>query len=141
MITLQDIFKAVNALIKTKYPDIDVTDSDVKEGFKRPSFFTTVDEVSKTDYLHNFRRTMTLIVYYFPESRYSYKIDILEKIQGLEEIFNKSISVKDRVIHLVDDIESDIVDGVLTMRVDLEYYDTNEGGSEQLPLMENLEMS
>lgn len=140
MITLIDILKAVNDLINSKYPDIDIVDSDVKEGFKRPSFFTTVDDVSKADYLHSFKRSLTLLIYYFPQSRHSYKIDILEKIQGLEEVFNKSIKIKDRVIHLVEDMESDIVDGVLTVRMDLSYNDVNDDESEKPPLMNSLEL-
>ena len=129
-VKLEDITTAVNQKIAEKYPSIEIMASeDVKEGFKRPSFFTTLENISRTDYLRKFLRTLTVVIYYFPADRYKYKLDTMEKTQAIESMFAHGLKVGTRTIQLVEGVESDVTDGVLASRMEISYYDVDDDSS------------
>lgn len=143
-VKLEDIITAVNEKIIGKYPNIKMMASeDVKEGFIRPSFFTTLENVIRTDFLRVFLRTLTVVIYYFPADRYTYKLDALEKAQAIESMFARGLKVGARSIQLVEGIESDVTDGVLSSRMEMQYYDTDENsipsGEDATSKMQELE--
>ncbi|MCO1599828.1 phage tail terminator family protein [Desulfosporosinus nitroreducens] len=143
-VKLEDILTAVNEKIIVKYPSISVMASeDVKEGFIRPSFFTTLENISRTDYLRKFMRTLTVVIYYFPSDRYKYKLDTMEKTQAIESMFAHGLKVGTRTIQLVDSVESDVTDGVLSSRMEMQYYDVDDessgGGGETEVKMQELD--
>jgi len=131
-VKLENIITAVNEKIIERYPNISIMASeDVKEGFVRPSFFTTLENISRTDYLRKFMRSLTVVIYYFPKDRYKYKLDTVEKTQGIESMFSHGLKVGTRTIQLVEGVESDVTDGVLSSRMEMMYYDVDDdsGGS------------
>lgn len=130
MVKLEDIITAVNEKIIEKYPTIDMMASDdVKEGFRRPSFFTSLENISRTDYLRKFLRTLTVVIYYFPTDRYKYKLDTMEKTQAIESMFAHGLKVGTRTIQLIEGVDSDVVDGVLSSRMEMQYYDADDDGT------------
>ena len=143
-VKLEDITTAVNQKIAEKYPSIEIMASeDVKEGFIRPSFFTTLENISRTDYLRKFVRALTVVIYYFPADRYKYKLDTMEKTQAIESMFAHGLKVGTRTIQLLDSVESDVTDGVLASRMEISYYDVDDdisgSGGEVESIMQELD--
>ena len=136
VLSLKNIKLSINNKIIEKFPHIDLQSRDIKEGFKRPSFFVQLDNLSKTDYLYSFERSLTVRIHYFPSDRYEYQLEILEKQEVIEELFKLGLAVEDRFISIVDGIESEIVDGVLLISFDLKYFDSNESHEEGKKMQE-----
>jgi len=124
MLSLMDIKLAINNKLISKFPKIEIQSSDIKEGFKRPSFFVKFDYSSKTDYQHIFERLLTIRIYYFPWNRYRYNIELLKMQEKIEALFCLGIYVNDRFLKLDNDIQSEVVDGVLIVSFDILYYDS-----------------
>lgn len=136
MIKLEDIMTEINTKLQSF--GIEINENDVQEGFSRPSFFVKFDQVYRTQYKDSFLREIMVLLYYFPNSRYKYQLEIMEMQQNIEEILKDGLAVKDRHIHISDDIESEVVDGILQMSFDLEFYDKTDEGEVPGPLMEEL---
>ena len=120
MINLQQILAAINLKLANKF-GIDINSNDIKEGFKRPSFFVQFENILKTDYLYHTDRQLTVRIYYFPTNKHQYQLEVLEKQEEIEELFRLGVAVGDRYIDVVDGIEADITDGVLMVSFDLSY--------------------
>ncbi|SET55570.1 hypothetical protein SAMN05660297_02748 [Natronincola peptidivorans] len=124
MLTLQGIMKAINTKLKNKF-NIEINDNDVKKGFDRPSFFVKFDNLSKTDYQYMFERRLTVRIYFFPTNRHKYQIEVLEVQQDIETLFHLGLKVEERFVKIVDDIQSEVIDGVLMITFDLSYSDSS----------------
>lgn len=125
MLTLKQIDKAITSMLLTQYPDIDVVETDVSEGFERPSFHIVMDNLDRDTRLHYSIRSMTVRIYYFPSDRYTYQLEILEMQQDLESIFNLNFAVEDRVI-TIDETRGQIIDGILEFEFDFTYHEDNQ---------------
>jgi hypothetical protein len=139
MVTLKELKKAINDVVKAEFSTIDIHANDVEEGFERPSFFTDFDFTYRRDYSGCFMREATVIIYYFPTNRNEYKLEVLEVQDKLENAIRKGFAVGGRHLHIMDDIESEVIDKVLQVSFELEYYDDTGEASETLPKMEELE--
>ncbi|SNR86000.1 hypothetical protein SAMN05446037_100164 [Anaerovirgula multivorans] len=126
MLTLEQILTTIDEKLIEKYTDIEINSNDVEEGFDRPSFYVKFDNVSRTDYLYNCKRSLTVRIYYFPSDRYVYQLEVLEKQQEIEDLFREGFEINNRYLKIVEGIESYITDGVLQMSFDVEYYDKHK---------------
>ncbi len=141
MITLENLITAINLKIRTLETEafeVVINENDVKEGFKRPSFFSKIEETRTTHYLHDFMREVTISIYYFPSDRDKYQLEVMEMQQKMEKLFKNGLEVGDRHINIEDDIEGDVSDGVLSITMKFKYYDVDESESEMLTPMEEL---
>lgn len=138
MVKLTELKKAINDILKTNIPTIPLYSGDVTEGFARPSLFSKFDQMYRTDYSDSFMREITVAIYYFPQNREIYEEEVLDIQDRLEDAFRNGLIVKDRHIHVADDVESDVVDGVLQVFFDLHYYDKADENETPGALMEEL---
>ncbi|ABR48573.1 hypothetical protein Amet_2419 [Alkaliphilus metalliredigens QYMF] len=135
MITLKDIKIAITTRLKNTL-DIEITSKDIKEGFKRPSFFIQLDNIRKSAAgVDQVKRELTVRIYYFPSDRYQYSIEILDIQEQLEEIFDTKLKVIDRYLN-IDEIESITTDGVLQLYFDIAYEEGRE--IDEVEVMEEL---
>lgn len=119
---LSDIKKAVNSLIKSEFPNIEIQATDVEKGFKRPSFFVLLDNVDRDTWQFISIRSMTVRIYYFPSDRYRYSLETMDVQDRLESIFNLNFAVRDRVI-TINETRGQMVDEVLEFEFDFEFDD------------------
>lgn len=127
MTRLTDIYAAVNALLIKRYPNIKVHGKEVREGYKKPSFFVSFTPIENSNHSVNFRyKKYDIVVVYFQEQ--SDEIDNLEKIDEMEELFGNGFKVGERYIH-VDEFEHEYIgedDNILQFTVTIEFYDDIE---------------
>lgn len=136
MLTLEEIMAEIN--LKLSALNIKINESDVQEGFARPSFFVKFDTVYRTDYQNCFHREISVILYYFPSDRYRYQLEVLEIQQKVEIILKGGFTIKDRALNISQDIEALVNDGVLQMMFQLDFYDSIDNSAVEIPLMEEL---
>lgn len=139
MLTRVQINKAINDKIKAEFPDIEIQSSDVEEGFKRPSFFVSLETPQTTPYQFNVQRDMTCRILFFPTSRHQYKVEAYDVMDRLEKRFGLNFTVDDRVI-TIDDARADIIDKVVHYDFDFSYLDDSsyEETGENQELMREL---
>lgn len=117
MVKYSQIIDAINLKIKDKFPTIKMQATDDNEGLIRPSFRTTIDSQKTSNFMGVARdRDMTIRLYYFPTNLKKYKLEMLDIKDGLEEIFvdDNIITLDDGFkIQLFDDMDTDIIDGVM----------------------------
>lgn len=121
MTTLKDIDKAITQLITKQFPSIDIQESDVEEGFPRPSFFITYDNIGSEDYLYVKEQQLTVRIFYFPSDQYAYQLEVMDMIEQLNSLFSLNFSVGDRVF-TIESKDSQIVDKVLEFEFDFTYH-------------------
>lgn len=140
MLTYKQIVKTITGMLLSKFPDIEIQASDVEEGFKRPSFFIEL-EADRDSRKYYSIRTLTIRIYFFPADRYVYSLEVLDKQQQLEELFDLVINVDDRVIQIAS-TSALVVDKVLEFTVNVEYYEKPlPDGRPEPPLIEDLEIN
>lgn len=122
MLTLKQIDKAITSLLLSNFPNIEVQESDVEEGFQRPSFFVSLETNRTETFQFNRLREMTCRIYYFPSDRYVYSAEVQDVQDQLEIIFGLNLAVKDRII-TIDGAESYVVDKVLQYSFDFTYHE------------------
>lgn len=134
---LIDIKTSINDILKTNFPNIKVSANEVKEGFKKPTFFNQLFPISFNYETVNFVsvRLMIVINYHMPTQT---EVDNLDMITKLNKAFGMTLKVKDRYLSLLD-IRTDNPDKILQYKFDLNYFqdiekiDTHE-------IMQELEM-
>lgn len=137
MITYKDIKLAINSIILDNFIDIPIQSKDISEGFERPSFFVEFDNIKSNDMMNYFKsRNISIIIYYFPSNLYQNSLEILEIQEKLEYYFlGQVIDVNDTCFITVNDMEFEIIDGVLEASFDIEFmveYDEHkEQGSKE----------
>jgi len=140
VVGLKDLKKAIHAAIKTTFPTVSLYETDVKEGFTRPSIFVTFGTMYRTDYAESFLREIPVVVNYFPSNRDDYQIEVLETQEDLEAVLRKGFVVSGRHIHVLEDMESEVVDHTLQTIFRLSYYDSEVDSSVTPPLMGELDI-
>jgi hypothetical protein len=118
--TLKQIKLAINDMILAKFPAIEIQSTDVKEGFNRPSFFVQLDNIGRDTKLYVSERGLTTRIYYFPEDRYNYSLEIMDIQDSLESIFNLNFKVGNRTI-TISETRGQEIDGVLEFEFDFEF--------------------
>ncbi|AZV56797.1 DUF6838 family protein [Clostridium sp. AWRP] len=144
MVTIKDIVKAINLKIKDKFPDIPIQSTDIKEGFKRPSFYVNKDDNKSNRYNQDIKESKTSIrIYYFPTSAYKNRIELLNMENDLTDLFLDGVLVStddgEYLMEILeDDIDSVVTDGVLQVHFYL--YLLQDFSEEDAEVMEELEM-
>jgi hypothetical protein len=125
MVALKDIALAINKIIingfmYTSYNNVEIQSNDIKKGFERPCFYVEFEGMKKSNFnLVMVDRNITARIYYFPTDRNKYRIELLEVQEILEKIFNSPIMVNESFAITVDEINSEIIDGVMQTSFDL----------------------
>lgn len=139
MITLVDIKKSINQVLKTNFPDIKLYADEVKEGFTRPSFFTSIIPIifnyDTTNYSSN---RLMVVINYFSENET--ELENLRMADALKKAYGMTLKVKDRYITLRE-IKTDITDGVLQFKFDLNFFDGVEITKEEYEIMKQLNIN
>ncbi|OHW61383.1 hypothetical protein EUAN_22330 [Andreesenia angusta] len=119
-----EIKKAVNTVLKTNFPDIDINAGETREGFKRPSFFTQIIPVVSEFETQNYKSNKLIIVTnYFPKK--NIELDSLKMMNSLQRAFGMTLKVGSRVLTLKN-IKSSIVDEIVQFKFDLDYFENIE---------------
>ncbi|MFH5187670.1 DUF6838 family protein [Paenibacillus sp. TAB 01] len=136
MLTRAGLNKAINDKIKVEFPGIPIQSSDVEEGFKRPSFFVSLETNSSETFPFQVQRDMTCRILYFPRDRHVFKEEAYDVQDRLERLFGLNFPAGDRTI-TIDSASTDIIDKVLHYDFDFSYLEEradNDAGE----LMEEL---
>lgn len=124
MITYKQIKKAINAKLTEKFA-FEINSKDISEGFIRPSFFVDFENMSKTGLESQIERSFTVRIYFFPTNKESYSMEILDVLEGLEEIFDLKLHVEDRYFNIFE-AKGETTDGVLQFEFDIQYEEGRE---------------
>lgn len=119
MISDKKIKLAVNNLLNANFP-AKVTSKDVKEGFKRPSFFVEFHNEKRSGSLSQIEKSKTIRIYYFPSENNDTSIELLDVKEQLGEVFDLKLPVENRYLDIVE-ANSDITDGVLQFEFDIDF--------------------
>ena len=131
MVKYTEILKAVNEKIKSKFPAIPIlSQSDVSEKIIRPSFMTMLDNIDTENFTFDTAdKECKVIIHYFASDKDKNKIENLNMIDDLEELFlenNQLEIVKSngkKFLIGIEEAESETVDKVLNFSFDLEFSD------------------
>jgi hypothetical protein len=136
MITYKNIKIAVNTLLKNKF-GVEINSNDLKEGFKRPSFFVSFDNFLRSSTEEQVQKSLTIRIYYFPTDRYNYSVELLDIQESLESLFDLKLEVLDRKFN-INEASTVVTDGVLEFSFDIEFKEGKD--IPDAPLMEKLEI-
>lgn len=137
-LTVVDVNKAVVERLKNGIPNHPVYAAEVIEGFKRPCFFTQI--LMPTSSHETINRTFNrriVIIHYFSEN--GTELENLMMYSRLEQIFGLKLRVKNRMLN-VENVRSDIADGVLQFKFDLDFY-TRIEREDEYELMQELKLN
>lgn len=143
MITPKTIKTAVNTLLKTTFPGIDVISQDIEKGFKQPSFTVRLEDIKIEKLDESIEMSMKVKTYYFPVLRDpNASVDTAEKIFELARMYGNKLYVADRALNVIDP-EADDSTGIVVHEFDLlfEQYDESQDKEAQAPLMKDLHLN
>jgi len=142
MITLTDLITVINTALATKFPTVDRLSTDIEEGFNRPAFFVDIDNHNKSmmgEILKDVN--LTVRIYYFSESKYKNRVELLTMIEDLSSLFLTNLKINEDFYIPIDEINSTITEEkVLVFDFDVRYvYEVAE--DEDLEAIDNLELN
>ena len=110
-----------NGLINSElYKDTGFASTDIKESITRPSFYIEFEDNKTGSFNSNSKeRTTNIKIYYFPKDRIKYKLELMDIQDYLENIFLKYVKINDGFYVNVNELDFDIVDGVLICSLEL----------------------
>lgn len=139
MITLVDIKKSINNVLKNNFPDVKIYSSDTKEGFNRPAFFTQIVPLTSDYETVNYTSNRLMVaIQYFSES--GTELENLKMDEDLRKAFGMTLKVSQRSF-LLRNIRSEIVDEVLQFKFDLNFFDGVEITKEEYEIMKQLNIN
>ncbi|MBW9154862.1 phage tail terminator family protein [Clostridium tagluense] len=141
-----DISTAISRKIIAKFPTIKLmSESDVSEKIIRPSFFISLDNLKANKFCDSaLDKNITIRIYYYPTDAKKNKIENLNIIDELNEIFveNNIIKVNENFnIEIFDEVEADVIDKIVHYYFNVftsEEIITNE---DDIEMMEELEIN
>lgn len=137
-----EIHKSIVNKLKSKLPTIKVTSEDVTEGFVRPSFFLSLDEMKASDFMNtSLDRNMTVRIYYFSTTIDKNKVELLKVQDDIQDLFltDNVIKVTDYLSVEIQEIEFSVVDKVLHCYFDV-MLSEDYNRVDNTPNMEELEV-
>lgn len=137
IITYMNILAQITNVLQTNFPNIEVTESSVREGFKRPAFLINIDNTNRISHKYYVERSMSIAIYYYPSNQYTYTLEVADIQQRLEQFFDNYLHVQDRYIQIAN-TSSQIVDTVFSFDMDITYYEEPYGEDDNLPLIEGI---
>lgn len=138
MISILDIKKSINLILKNNFKNIKVHAGEVKEGFKKPSFFVQLF-IENTDLFSTTinENSITIEIIYFGVDET--ELENLKVYEKLKKLFNLPITINNRKI-LPRNIRADFKD-FLSFRFNLRFYDDVETESESYEKMGELDIN
>lgn len=140
LVKYTEIHKAI--VEKLNSTGIDTTGKDVSEGFDRPSFFMSFDNVKASDFMREaLDREITVRIYYFSTTVDNNKIELLNMQDKLNEIFleDNLVKVNEYMNIEVDELEFNVIDKVLHCYFDIRLCE-NYNRVDDRPYMEELQI-
>ena len=141
MVKYTDILKAVNSKLSSKFPTIKiVSESDVAEKIIRPSFMTMIDNIKQEDFmLSSMDKDLTIRIYCFSTERDKNKIENLNMIDSLNELFVEDGQLQLENFNIgIEETTADIVDKVLSYSFDISFNEDYEKDYSNVGDMEEL---
>lgn len=140
--TLSELLKGCNEALQTVFPieEYGYYGVDITEGYTAPCFFVQIKpSVSPVNrYIKN--NEVTVYIDYF--QTHTDEVDLFEKADKINEIFDRSVKIGDRYVH-VEDVSFDYVGkdrNILQATVDLQYHTAIKQENTQ-PLMTEVSMN
>ncbi|ACL77246.1 phage tail terminator family protein [Ruminiclostridium cellulolyticum] len=144
MVTLIDINKAITSKIRqaiadTEYSDVPIPAIDVTESIIRPSIKFSIENSSNGKFNANCRqKTLICRIYFFAKDRTKYNLDNIKMQDILENAFFDGITIKEGFFIPIDNVESEVTDGVLICSFDMQTIESLPDDSESSETMEDL---
>ena len=116
MTKYEDILASVVSKLEARFSEITIESNDVEEGFDRPSFFTSLDGISSSDFMDvSVDRNMTARIIYFPTHKTKNQVELLSMMDSLDELFLREniIKIDEDVSIEVEQVDLKIVSKVL----------------------------
>jgi len=141
---MESINLAINKKLISVYPEIWIEPDDIRDGFKRPSFFVDFSYHKTMKVSDEFyKKDLSVTIYYFPSNRNKYSMENLEVGETLEDLFLGKLVIENEVdekVVPINSVDLDTVDGVLQTSFDLEVFISKLEADEN-ELMGDLEVS
>nr|DAV76378.1 MAG TPA: tail completion protein [Caudoviricetes sp.] len=139
--TLSELLKGCNEALQAVFPieEYGYYGVDIVEGYTAPCFFVQIKPTTSpvNRYIRN--NEVTLYINYF-QSQVD-EVDLLEKADKINQIFDKSVKIGDRYVH-VEDVSFDYVGkdrNILQATIELQYHTAIKQDNTQ-PLMTEVSM-
>lgn len=116
MTSFREILEAVIAKLKKECNEIPIVSQDVEEGFKRPSFFISIENPKIENCMTNVQeKTGDIRIVFFPTHKQKNQIEILETQELLSKTFLKDnkIWLKNGSCIEVSEADMETVDKIL----------------------------
>lgn len=128
MTTYKEILEAVLRKLKDKFPLIEQESQDIEEGFARPSFFASLDNVSNEDFMNvSSDNGMTVRITYFPKDKKKNQEELLDMMSELSMLFRQErLKINDDLDVEVEEVKLKVVNKVLHCDFDLMIYEDYE---------------
>ena len=143
MVKYIDILKAINKLLEDNFSNVPIlSEKDVEEKIIRPSFMVSMDNISSNNFMNAvIDKSVTIRIYYFPSNKYKYKIENLNMIDNLNELFveNDILKLENFNILINGEISTDVVQSVLNYNFDIEFSENIIRDYSGIENMEDLE--
>lgn len=124
MVLYQDIAKAVTMVIKEAFPNVPIYGDEVREGYKKPSFFIGIMPVSSINHTKSIKEEQLLItISYFSNTTESIKN--YQVMQELKAAFGQVLGVDNRKFTIQEtNTEKVGEDGdIYQLTFDINYYE------------------
>jgi len=143
MVKYIDILKAINKLLEDNFSNVPIlSEKDVEEKIIRPSFMVSMDNISSNNFMNAvIDKSVTIRIYYFPSNKYKYKIENLNMIDRLNELFveNEILKLENFSMLLSSEISTDMVQSVLNYNFEIEFSENIIRDYPNVEIMEDLE--
>jgi hypothetical protein len=140
----QDVIKALTLILNAKYPVSKVSNKEIKSP-ERPCFKIKFITGKKNRIAESYnQKTVSLDIIYFAESRYDGYLDLLDKQDELESLFDNPLKVSDKYID-IQEVETNVNedDYILNTLITIdraEFTDIESVDDNNQELMEHLEV-
>jgi len=110
------ILEAVISKLREQNTGISITSQDIEEGFKRPSFFVSLENLKAENYMNSFQeKSGDIRIVFFPTHKHKNQEEILDTQDLLSDVFlkEKKIALENGSCIDVSEVDIDVVDKVL----------------------------
>ena len=138
MISFIEIKKAVNDNLKLYFPSINRVSGELKEGFPKPAFFSTVQPILiRNTHLNYVDCLIGVTIVYFPEKES--ELENLKIQEKLYRAFGLTLFVKDKAF-LLEQKATDYLEGAFQVRFNIRIRLVYTDKKEEKIIMKQLKM-
>lgn len=95
MISETEIIKTLTCLIRGEFPNFEIEDRDIEEGFARPSFFIEITDVESSKIGEMYSDGQEIKIYFFAENRKNGYLELLKIKKVLRYLLMDNIPLVD----------------------------------------------